>query len=262
MSNPPLVIWTFRRTGGTALAGLIGKTSDSPRFFHEPFNADRKMGWITKQFEADQDVKALGVNLREEFSDRPCLKHCYDLLPPKLHNQLLFRTNKLDYSQVVLDRKDDLDRVLSLLLAMQTGAWGPTRAKDIYPAILDGSVSVAPIDPDQVREQMEHGLKRRTHLIKRMAHLGIVPHVVFFEDIYGPGADGAAVVGAMLADIGIDPSGNPDYPALLEETLVRKSQNSAKILELVPNISELRERFSEAAMGENPWLAMQSKASH
>ncbi|WP_146136720.1 hypothetical protein [Aliiruegeria haliotis] len=211
---------------------------------HEPFNAQRPFHWIVRNFKQDAEHKSLSSDMEEALKDSPCIKHCYDLLPVPIHKALLEVAANHSYSFVILDRRNDLDRVLSLQLAQQTGAWGPSGAKERYPEILAGRIKLEPISAEKVRSALETGRNRRAMLKRQLSAHGKRPHVVLFEEVYGDPSVGVEKVAGLMEFLGVDVSANSDYESALNQTLTGTSQNSASILEHVPNIAELREQFS------------------
>ncbi|WP_149866283.1 hypothetical protein [Tropicimonas marinistellae] len=242
--SDPVLIWTFRRSGGTALAQFVGSLSDTT-IMHEPFNADRSFGWVVKNFRETKDGGTLSRNVGKALAARPNIKHCFDMLPRPLHRALVSEATTLGYKHVVLDRRDDTQRALSLELARQTGAWGPRQAKEIYPEIEAGRIVLKPLSTPDAIGHIRKGLNRRKWLARKFRENNLVPHILQFEQIYGDPAAGRARVIELLEFIGLNPEGIPGFEDSLNATLTGKSQNSSSVLDLVPNIGTVREEIAQ-----------------
>ena len=238
--SDPYMIWTMRRTGGTSLASLLMRYAPFPPLEHEPFNAGRVWHHIVEKFQAPDGSVATEAALRSALRDRPVIKNCYDLHPRTLHALLLRLTTELGYRHIVLDRGNEADRVLSLALAAQTSVWGYQSARREYSEILEGRRKLEPIPEANVLEPMRRAQARRVWLADALEAAGITPHVVFFEEIYSPEVDGKARVRAIFRFLDTPMEPADQFEVDLHETVHEKSQGSARILPLVPNIAELQ----------------------
>jgi LPS sulfotransferase NodH len=241
----PHVIWTLRRTGGTTLATLLAGLSDHPGVQHEPFNAERIFGEVTRNWTATRDAGRLRDDMQRVLARRPVIKHCVELVPEPVNDALLTVSASLGYVQIVLDRRADVDRILSLELARHTGAWGKAEARRVHEAVQSGERSLPPIDIAAAATHLRACDQRRWGMHARFADHGIAPFVVHFEDIYADPARGRDTVAALTAFIGINRSAVADYDARVEEALLTKGQKSARLLDRVPNIDEARAALEE-----------------
>ena len=234
----PYIIWTMRRTGGTSLATLLQRYAPFPRVDHEPFNSGRAWNPMVKQF--GTDPTATEPALRKALEARPVIKNCYDLHPTGLHALLMRLSSELGYRHVILDRRNEADRLLSLVLAAQTGSWGRKSARAIYAEILDGSRKLDPIPEARLLKQMRNAAKRRAWLAKTMAAAGLTPHTVHFEEIYAPQVDGEARIREIFRFLDIPMEPAEKFEADLHAAVHERAQGTADVLPLVPNIAELR----------------------
>ncbi len=249
--SSPYIIWTLRRTGGTTLAGLLSVLSEHPTAQHEPFNPDRVFGAVVSGWLQHKDDARLRADLTQVLEKRPLIKHCHELLPETFNQVLLEVTNALGYAQVILDREAEVDRVLSLELAGQTGAWGKQEAWQVFQGLENGTRELEPIDVARAAHHLRLGQDRRSKVQALFDRHGISPFVIYFEDIYGDPQAGRQKVADLLAFLQIDPKSHPEYEALLTEALMRKGQKSGRILEYVPNIAAARAQLA-AALGDFP----------
>lgn len=231
----PYVIWTMRRTGGTTLASLLGALTEHRGLQHEPFNGERVFGHVSTAFAQTGDEAHLRESLETCLAPIPVIKHCYEMMPEAFNRVFLEVTTAMGYRHIILDRRHETDRVISLELAQLTGAWGGEAANEIYPAIEAGEIVLEPLNVERARGQMNMCHQRRKHLAQMMAQEDPSPFVVYFEDVYSDPQQGRQLIERLLAFLGIRPEEHPTYAALVEDALLTRGQNSARILESVPN---------------------------
>ncbi|CUH51508.1 hypothetical protein [Shimia marina] len=241
--SAPYIIWTMQRTGGTTLAALLSELTEHPKIEHEPFNVERALGWVTRNWREKQDADLLQADLRRALEERPVIKHCYELVPEELNSALMVCATELGYKHVILDRRAEQDRILSLELAKQTGAWGGKGVRGTYDRVEAGDVKLHDIDTKAALGHMGYCQKRRQFLATQFAKGGQSPFVVYFEDVYSDPDAGRKRVGDLIAFLGIVPSEHPNYAAQVDEALLKKGQNSARVMDLVPNIEDVRAKL-------------------
>lgn len=244
--SDPYVIWTMRRTGGTTLASLLSVLSEHPGVQHEPFNAERVFGHISQAFLANGDLEQLRSDLMDCLAPRPVIKHCYELTSEAFNRVFLEVTSQLGYRHIVLDRRSEVDRIVSLELAYLTGAWGGEGAKKFYPAIEAGEVVLEPINLKRALGQMELCHTRRQQLAEMTAAPFPAPFVVYFEDVYTDPKEGRALIERLLTFLGIRPEDHTDYNRRVNDALLRRGQNTVRILQAVPDFEKARMRLNES----------------
>ena len=242
----PYLIWTMRRTGGTTLAALLAALSEHPGIAHEPFNPDRLLGSIATAWSEDPDPDRLRAQLRDALTRRPVIKHCYELHPASFNEILLEVTTELGYRHLVLERRAEMDRILSLELAKITGVWGPEEADSAYDRILRGEETLPPIPTAQAVTHMRFCAVTRSWLAEQFAARGIDPHVIFFEDVYADPDPEAGIrrVYAALKFLEIDHKAHPKSYAMIVDALANKGQKTRRIIDAVPNLSETRQALA------------------
>lgn len=241
----PFVFWTFRRTGGTTLSQLL-MTMGPGKGYHEPFNHDRDFGFVGQEWQSTKDRDLMRANIARALDDLPLIKHCYELLGNPINRTLMGELQSRDYRHVILDRRGEVNRLLSLELARLTGAWGKMGADKIYGLYESGEAKMAPFDIDGMIKHMGRCHEHRSFLERMMRKHGITPHVVYFEDLYVDHAVGHQEVEALVDFLGIDRSGVEDYEGRVSAALTLKGQNSRSMMDFVPNIAEARRRLDEA----------------
>lgn len=182
MNEPkPLIIWTFRRTGGTNLAHAVFNLLDYPKVKHEPFNPDRVYGNLTKKWLENKNINELNAALDQIFSQGVLIKHCVELFDIEFNLALVDAAMRHGYNHLFLYRRNVLDRLMSLHFAQVTGVWGKRMLKD---KILDGSFYQERIPVEKVitHAQVCNSTLAtiRQHLQNRQQDFS----TIVFEDIY------------------------------------------------------------------------------
>ena len=236
----PYIIWTMQRSGGTALADLLAGFSDHPTIQHEPFNTERRFGAITQAWSERFDRAELERGVMDALTDRPAIKHCYELVPAAINSALITVARLLDYRNIVLIREAEVDRVLSLQLAKMTGAWGKEDAKEAYQAILSGERRLGDINIAGAERHLRLCRERSDWLrdiIKRD------PGAFFelsFDQVFLDGSNGSLTLETVLEFLDIKPDVNDRLSERIAQMRAQSGQNSARILPLVSNIDEAR----------------------
>ncbi len=238
--SAPFIIWTMQRTGGTTLASLLSNLSEFPKIQHEPFNVERELGWITKGWRETDTPAKTRKNILDALEPRPIIKHCYELVPEKFNIELLTTTKKLGYKHFILDRRDEQKRILSLELAKLTGAWGGKGVRENYDSIRSGKTKLENMNKSRALAHMAKCYNSRLILSKQMKRCGVSPFVVYFEDVYSDLEAGKKRISEMLSFVDITPSDFDDYDKRVDEALLTRGQNSASIMDLVPNFLDVQ----------------------
>lgn len=238
MTQRPHVILTLRRTGGTALTAFLGRVSTFPSMQHEPLNRDRIWGATTRGFRADDDTAALDTAMTEHLAKRPNIKHCVEVVPIAVTRALIEAGQAHDYRFLLLTRRDEARRLLSLYLAFATGVWGLRAAQRIYPEILAGRRAPKPIALDTVRGRIARDGAALGRTLALLRHRRIAHDWLIFEELY-EGAQSVEVQARRIAvDLGAEvPADDPRLAVLAQ----RGGQGSEHIAPHVPGAAELRE---------------------
>jgi len=226
----------MRRTGGTTLASLLATLSEHAGIQHEPFNRERMFGHVSATFVQSGDLDRMRADMHDCLAKRPLIKHCYEIVSEPLNAMFLEVSTALGYRHIVLDRRRETDRILSLELAHLTGAWGGDAAQEIYPSIEAGEVTLEPIDTARALREMRLCDARRKAFADRMEAADVAPFVIYFEDVYSDPQEGRALIARLLAFLGIRPEDHKDYDKLVSDALLKRGQNSARILQAVPDV--------------------------
>lgn len=235
MAERPWLILTLRRTGGTSLTAFLTRISGFATLEHEPFNRDRQLGAITRDFVASDDREALRRDIAAALQDRPNIKHCIEVVHFAITEELIDACTARDYRILVLTRRDEARRLLSLALAQATGAWGPEQAQKVYPAIRQGTIRPRPIDLDRLRHRADEDRRLLARLHRDLARRDIAHRQAWFEDLYR-GTTPLTEQGRALAHwLGIPL--DPDAPDL-RHLASGRGQGSDDIAGFVPGYAE------------------------
>lgn len=187
-SARPLIIWTWRRSGGTNLAKALLDTRLGPVIEHEPFNINRRYGHVTTHWKEHGDLDHMREAILGILARGESMKHCLEIPPQNLNRLLLRMSTQHGYRHVFLYRRNATDRLLSLHYAQQTGIWGP---EDRSRITLDGSEFGESLD---VKHLIKHERACRQHmrsLYRTLCKMGEDPMVVCFEELYQSSTDQA-----------------------------------------------------------------------
>lgn len=238
--DAPFIIWTFRRTGGTSLKTILFWLSSRASWQDEAFNRDRELGSITREYEESGDLDRLSKQINEVIAQKKNLKHCVETVPYEITSRLLRFAEAQGYKHIVLLRRNEEDRQLSLALALITKAWGPSEAAKIYQEISSGARQLDPINLGWMQKHLDRDAIALGRLMRLFAVSDISYRTVFFEDLYtGPFEARSNYLKALIKWIGLHRARTVGDEAY-ESVLMERSQNTASILSFVPNISEVR----------------------
>jgi hypothetical protein len=245
--STPILIWTLRRTGGTTLTSLLDALSEYPTIDQEPFNWDRCFGAVARAWHADRRLDHLEVALQRVLADRPTIKHCYELHADAFNAALFAQATALGYRHMILDRRDEVGRILSLELAKLTGVWGRMGAAERYRQYEAGEVQMGPVDVPAAIAHMRLCQSHRAAIMALVARSGLPVRQTAFEDIYPDPVQGRALIHAILGDFGLDRPGDAALEQQITIALNHRGQNSARMMGMVPNIEGARRRLAKAA---------------
>ena len=240
----PHLILTLRRTGGTSLAGFLGRVSSFPGVQHEPFNPDRIWGETTRAFRESGDREALEAAVAARLGERPNIKHCIEVVPFALTCALVTVAAAHDYRLFVLTRRDEARRIASLELARATGAWGARQAAAIYPEIRAGRRQPRPIDPEVARRRMGQDAAALGRVLALLRHRGLDWQWLVFEELYRGETPIETQARRLAADLGVKVG--PDDPRL-EMFAQGSGQGSETIAAHVPGYDALKAMLARKA---------------
>lgn len=176
----PVIIWTFRRTGGTNVAQAVFDASVFTGVEHEPFNMDRLYGYVHENWKKNRDIVELRFLLDKILSQKVCLKHCLEIVPDELNMALIEISSRYGYKHVFLYREEARDRLLSLNFAMKTGVWGRLNKEDSF----DDSVFNEDIEIDKLIGHENNSRRSMLNVYQGIVNKGLPFFVISFESLY------------------------------------------------------------------------------
>lgn len=240
IAEAPILIWTFRRTGGTSLRGILFWLTKRGSFQDEAFNDDpeRELGSITQAFRKTGDDVLLRLSIRNALDSARNLKHCIDAVPFRLSSVLLDEALSRGYRNVILLRLNEVDRQISLDMARRTGAWGPDEARVLYQAVREGRRSLPPLNVQLMRVQAEADAALLGKLIRLFMTARQEPNIVFFEDLYtGDVATRYQAFRKLAVSVGI-PNAHNLADEVFRTAAVDSSQGSASMFSYLSNYDD------------------------
>lgn len=239
--SPPFVIWTLRRTGGTALAQHLFQASPHRATEHEPFNPTRIWGDVAAAFDRDGDAAAL-----EEICDaRWLIKHCVEHVPEALNRALMACATARGYRHLFLIRAEPGDRLLSLHAARASGVWGKRARAERSDAELALILRKTPIDTDDLLTRERADRVRLRALFDQAQSLGVRPLIATFEDLYDYARPSLSLarLARLQSALGLDAD-----DAAGRRVLFGGGQRTRDIYRLIPG----HDAFRRAATGLGP----------
>jgi LPS sulfotransferase NodH len=231
----PFIIWTQRRTGGTTLTALLTRCSGLEAWQDEAFNVDRQHGAISRAYQADGDDAALEAPVSAVLAQGRILKHCLETVPWGVTRALLRRSQAMGYRHILLLRRDETQRLLSLVLAELTGAWGPEDAPARYRDLATGRTVLPPVDLHALRAQINADASYLGHLMRAFLAGGIPYYTLFYEDLF-TGAEAARRQHFAALAHHLRLRARPADDPLVREALMERSQETRTIHGLLPNL--------------------------
>jgi len=239
----PFFIWTMRRTGGTTLTDMLMELSEHPKTDHEPFLLGRSLGSITQDY-IDGNIGQVRSALREVFGKKTLIKHCYEILGEEFNDLLMKELLEFpDYRHILLLRRDETSRMLSLMLALQTDVWGKHGSEWVYQQIRSGKRALEPFDLERLKSEEDAAIARTRHLKALFNENKIDLEVIYYEDLYREGErkDRMMRLRRLLALLEIDIETFRSKREWIRHMMFDRSQRSHSVLGYVPNFEEARE---------------------
>lgn len=241
-TNPsPHIVWTFRRTGGTTLASLLSSLSPHPTVEHEPFNKGRVFGDVADAY-ADGRLEEYERGIRQLFDRQYVIKNCLEIRTLDFNLDIAARSSEGGaYKHLVLLRKDEPKRLLSLAVALETGSWSPREAEAVIEEL---KAKPNPSITLNIRRfQIEHQrCQARLVKLKEFFDSRAIPYkVVHFEDIYvGEKAPRITKLEEVLRFLELGPASEDEI-----RRLFTKAQKSNKIYDHISNLEQFLAEVTE-----------------
>lgn len=252
--NPPFIIWTMRRTGGTSLSNILSCLTNE-NVEHEPFNWDRSFGHISKAFQNEHKNLAMMAQSLEEccLSQRVNVKHCYEILGQVFNEALIELLAKSCYKHIILTRKNELLRLLSLYTAKHTNVWGKHGSEEVYEKYKSGIAQLPSYDIADMKNHARHCRKMTNRVRKKLTNLGVDVYEIFYEDLFTntKSLEHRQVILTQLCqhlsiDVNLIKQKEQDYQHLLMKT----KQNDLFFYNLIPNLTEIQAAFPKYSLSE------------
>ena len=180
LMQAPIIIWTFRRTGGTNLAEALFNASQFTALDHEPFNLDRQFGYILERYNRHKNIDQLYIDFEEVLKNKYLIKHCMELFPKVFNAALMEVSIKYGYKHLFLYREQFQSRLLSLNFSIMTDIWG--KGQDVES--IDQSIFDTPIDIEEMVIHEKYCQKVMRYIYEALIELEQQPISVSFENLY------------------------------------------------------------------------------
>jgi len=261
--SKPFIIWTMRRTGGTALTDLLMEMSEYETIDHEPFQFHRKLGHINRAFDrqknGDKSPDVLRL-LDEALVSKPLIKHAYEIVDADFNEMLAKYIKSTEYKHLFLIRKDEVSRVLSLFTAYQSGVWGKHGSESTYEMIRSGQKKLEPFDLDAMKIEEERSMKQTRRIRAILDRESIEYMDIYFEDFYtGEEESRRENLYALLDYLEFDEETIRKHEEMIWHILFNRDQKSRSIMEYVPNYTEAKEMLEKMTQDDTGYEWQQKK---
>lgn len=227
----------MRRTGGTSVTRYLSEVLPCAPLMHEPFHPARAYGMRIAPFLKRGDHEGMRGEITACLSEKRGFKHCFDHTHIEVTKEIIRQCADRGYRVLLLTRRDNAQRLLSLALAEATGIWSAREAQHRYPQIVSGALKPTPLSVDALRQAANLDL-RKTGLVLSMLRYRNVPYIwSVYEELFHSSKDPRDQAKALAAQFGCDVSEND--PAL-QMFLPARHQKSADIGPYVPGYEDAR----------------------
>ena len=244
----PMIIWTLRRTGGTSLASLLFKNSSFKGLQHEPFNQERVWGDVTYDWRqqegkalddiAEYDLSSIQDRIFQYVSSKRNIKHCIDNIPFTITKFLLEASQDVGYKHILLLRKNQLQRILSLLVAQQV-TWKHGYSPDVAAEKIESGEFVM---PEIAFGDINRKFIESSQIVGRLYeafHQNDIPYYrVYFEDLYSSDLGAQERVQNAMRILDYLEIENRDT-TIIQEKIFNASEHTQAIYEHIPNYAQL-----------------------
>jgi hypothetical protein len=244
----PIIIWTLRRTGGTSLANLLFTSSKFKAIQHEPFNEERVWGDVstdvTNQLSKprnkiiEYDLDHLRERIAIYCNLKRNIKHSMDNTPFLVTKYLLEASQEVGYKHIVLFRKNQFRRILSLIIAQRT-TWklGYSPNEAVY-KVINGEIEIGAIPFEEIAQVFDSSIKVVGRLYEEFHQNDIDYYRVYFEELYSNQFDEKGRIKNMMKIL--------DYlnieaydTSLLERSMFKSSENTHSVYNHIPDYAQL-----------------------
>lgn len=237
----PFIIWTLQRTGGTSLTDLLMKMSEYKTIDHEPFWPARAFGHVTQQWKKTRDPVALDAAMAEIFSQRYLIKHCYEFHGEPLNRALAKAAAAADYRHILLLRKNELARLVSMALAEAHGTWFRKWARKVYADVATGRRSLEPLAVDRLVKHYKTCARETSAVRSLLATHDVQLLEISYEDLYkGPRNAREAHLVQLFEFLGFEAETVKLHQTDIEEKIFGGGQDTHQVFRYIPNLGELK----------------------
>lgn len=196
----PCVILSRRRTGAGDIYKLLEQHLPWKRLGSEPFFWDRPLGYIAQQY-ARGEIDAARTALGEELRKGLFFKHQYETESWDFNLMLFEHMAELGYGAILFERRDEHERLFSLVVAQTFSAWARDGIDGLRERIRRGDL-VPVIDLDAVRTMVRQEMAYQCWFDANYARFGIDTLRLSYEDFYRNGLAALPLADALFAFAG------------------------------------------------------------
>jgi hypothetical protein len=163
----------------------------------------------------------------------PNIKHGVEVVPLALTRALIDACHARNYRFFILTRKNEERRLLSLYIALSTGAWGPKQAEENDPKIIAGERAARPVRLEGVADRVTQDAAALGRILSMLRVRRIDHDWLVYEQLYESRASIEHYAREIAASLGIEIAADDPRLGILATSQTR--QGSAEIADYVSN---------------------------
>lgn len=227
------------------------KMSEHKETDHEPFHLARAFGHVTEHWNTTRDAAALDRALAEIFAERYLIKHCYELHQEQFNTALAQAAEHANYRHILLLRKDELSRLVSMAIAEANGTWFRDWARKVYADVSHGKRRFQPLPVKRIVNQYKKCLSETEKIRTTFIQIGVHPFEIYYEDLYkGERKPRTAALNNLFDFLELPSETREEHHQDIEDKIFNGGQSTARVLEHVPNLVEVRLALATAGYQE------------
>ena len=229
----PFIIWAATRTSSTNLANATGAENE-PFHFGPPPN---RLHWIYEAWARDHQEDAF----IQVYEQNTCFKHLPEWFTDDFNVALARTSTAAGYRHIHLVRLNELDRLISNDVAGQLDAWWPKEAKERFAELRKGERRLNPLD---VHRLIGNAKRVRAAWREVESHLSPVLTILHERLTSKKQEIRISSLRKISEFLGLPADSLGD----LDLSMQNGGQNTAQILDLLPNVDELRRALMAEGM--------------
>lgn len=238
-THPPCIVLSRRRTGAQTLFRLLGDYLPGTNLGSDPFNWSRQLGMVSRAFHEGRQDEARAL-LDEQLGQGAFFSHHYES-ESREFNAMLFRGLADSGCRVVLiERRNEVERLFSLIMATHFGAWEREAIESLRNLINSGNITVG-LDMTAIRRMVADENAYSQWFRLQYPGFGVDTFEFAYEDFFHDGIGVLDLADRLFGFVGL----GARSALLNDSSLLRFSTNGGHFMKsLLQYSQELRELYA------------------